>query len=391
MKNYITLSLLLSSLLWGDGLEYKGNLSMEASYLDHDQADKRDTEHAFRLEAEVKQPLEEGKLVANLKAIYDMNDKERRYLDFNDLYYQHELPSGHLLIGRSTRFWGAMEFYNHTDNFNTKDWLDNPFDYDSKIGANTLAYTHYFDNSELSVIAKVHEERQRVPDQEAINNFFPPIYSDKLETQKSRNRPTLYVKYDGSGEETQVDYSLIYQNGYDEQRYLAPVGNELHQHAYLVNKLMGYATLVEGDTLYKTELAYTKSDDDWVADYAQMSLGAEHTLYGFWDTKDLGLLLEYYRYHDFDHDKMGAEDFGNLFADDVALGFRVSMNDTSDSEILGGLSVDRENHEQILFVEYETRLMDRYKLKLNYQHLEPEEDSLFQKLDRGMVTFGYYF
>jgi len=391
MKNYIILSLLLSSLSWSDDLEYKGSLSTQASYLDHNQENKRDNEHAFILEAEFKQPLEQGKVVANIKAIYDLDDKERRYFDFNDLYYKHELKNGDLLIGRNTRFWGAMEFYNHTDNFNTKDWLDNPFDYDSKIGANSIAYTHYFDNSELSIIAKVREEHQRVSDQEAINNFLPPTYSDTLETQEDRNRPTLYLKYDASGEAIQIDYSLVYQNGYDEQRYLAPVGTQLRQHAYIVNKLMGYATLVEGDTIYKTELAYTKSGDDLVADYAQMSIGAEHTLYGFWDKRDLGVLLEYYRYQDFNGDKLGAKEFGNLFANDLAFGFRVSINDMSDSEILGGASLDRENQEKIFFIEYKTRLLDKYKLELNYQHLEPKEDSMFQELDRATVVFGYYF
>lgn len=392
MNRYLfILPIWLSSLTMADGLEYKGNFSMEASYLDHDLDGKRDNEHAFQLEAEVQQPFESGKAVANLKAVYDLHDHERRYLDFNDLYYQQNFDDGDLLIGRNTRFWGAMEFYNHTDVFNTKDWLDNPFDYDSKIGADNIAYTRYLDNGEISVIAKVHEESQRVADQEAVNTFLPPFYNDRLVTQEDRNRPTLYLKYNASGEETQIDYALIYQNGYDEQRYLAPVGLSLQQHAYIVNKVMGYATLVSGDMLYKTELAYTQSEENLVSDYAQMSLGAEYTLYGLWDQKDLGLLLEYYRYRAFDGEKLGAEDFGNLFANDLAFGFRVSMNDTADSEILGGIDIDQENAEQIVFVEYKTRLFDSYKLELRYQHLEPKVDSLFPKLDRATVAFGYYF
>lgn len=391
MKKTIILSTLVSSLLFSEGLEYKGNIGFESSLLEYDIIGKRDTQNAARLELELKQKTTNGQLVFNGKAIYDKDDKNRRYVDLNDLYYKHNFENSDLLIGRNTRFWGAMEFYNHTDAFNTKDWLDDPFDYDSKLGAWNVAYTQYFDNSELSFIAKVHEEEQKVQDAESVNNFLPLSYSEKLETQKSRNRPTLYLKYSGSGEATQVDYSLIYQNGYDEQRYLAPVGTELHQHAYIVNKLMGYATLVAGDTIYKTELAYTKSDDEQVSDYAQISFGVEHTLYGLWDKKDLGLLAEYYRYKARDNSKLGAKDFGNLFADDVTLGFRLTLNDGADSEVLGGLAIDRENQEKILFVEYDTRLYDKYKLGLSYQHLSPQEGSRFQELDRGMIEFGYYF
>jgi hypothetical protein len=391
MKKVIFVSSMLSVVLLAEGFEYKGNIGFENAYINHDIAGKRNKQNAFHLELELKQKVDDGQFVFNGKAIFDKDDKERRYIGINDLYYKHNFEDSDLLIGKNTRFWGAMEFYNHTDNFNTKDTLDDPFDYDSKIGAWNIAYTHYFENSELALIAKVHEEEQGVQDGKSVNNFMPPIYNKRLVTQKDRDRPTLYLKYSGSGEDTQIDYSLIYQNGYDEQRYLAPVKGELQQHAYLVNKLMGYATLVEGETIYKTEVAYTKSDNNLVSDYAQMSFGLEHTLYGVWDKADLGLLAEYYRYDAKDSNKLGAKDFGNLFADDITLGFRLSLNDGADSDVLGGVSVDRDNHEKIIFVEYNTRLYNKYKLGLSYQHLNPENGSVFQELDRTVVEFGYYF
>jgi len=391
MYKIITISTLLSSLLLAEGFEYKGNIGFESAYIDHDIAGKRDKQNALRLELELKQKIGKGQFLFNGKAIIDKDDKERRYVDATDLYYKHNFENSDLLIGRNTRFWGAMEFYNHTDNFNTKDRLDDPFDYDSKIGAWNIAYTQYFENSELALIAKVHEEKQRVQDRKSVNNFFPSTYSDKLETQKDRDRPTLYLKYSGSGEDVQVDYSLIYQNGYDEQRYLAPVKGGLRQHAYIVNKLMGYATLVDGETIYKTELAYTKSDEDKVSDYAQMSVGLEHTLYGVWDKADLGLLAEYYKYDAKDNNKLGAEDFGNLFADDITLGFRLSLNDGADSDVLGGVAIDRDNHEKIYSIEYNTRLYNKYKLGLSFQHLSPEKGSLFKELDRAEIELGYYF
>jgi hypothetical protein len=391
MKKILLLSSLLSSFLLAEGLEYKGNIGFETAYADHDIEGKRDTQNTLRLELELKQKTKSGQLVFSGEGIADLDDKERRYMNVKDLYYKHEFENSDLLIGRNTRFWGALEFYNHTDTFNTKDWLDDPFDYDAKIGANNIAYTQYFDDSEFSVIAKVHEERQRVQDGESVSNFMPSIYSDNLETQKDRDRPTVYLKYSSSGEDIQIDYSFIYQNGYDEQRYLAPVGAELRQHAYLVDKVMAYATLVSGSTIYKTELAHTKSDDDKVSDYSQLSLGVEHTLYGVVGKSDLGLLAEYYKYKERDDSKLGAKDFGNLFADDVVLGFRYSFNDSADSDILGGVAIDRDNHEKMVSLEYNTRLYEKYKLGLSYQHLAPEEGSVFEEMDSVKLDFGYYF
>jgi hypothetical protein len=120
-----------------------------------------------------------------------------------------------------------------------------------------------------------------------------------------------------------------------------------------------------------------------------VSLGLEHTFYGIWDKKDLGLLAEYYRYEA--KETLGGRSGENLFDDDITLGFRLVMNDGSGSSVLSGLAIDRDNQEKILFVEYDTRLQDKYKLGLSYQHLAPKQDSSFKELDRVMVELGYYF
>ena len=385
-----------------DDLEYKGNIEVESAYFGHNMENKRDNQSAFRFEIEGKYKLKDNqKFVAKLKAIYDTNDNKRRYFDFNDLYFQHDFKNYSFLIGKSTRFWGAMEFYNQTDTFNTKDLLDNPFDYDSKVGSWNIAYTRFFDNSEFSIIAKLNEEKQRMQESRSIYNFLPYSYNEKLDTD-SDDVPTIYLKYSSSIEEHQMDYSVIYQNGYDDQRYIVPKLSQdtntsaptisMHQHAYTVDKFMGFATMVKGDTLYKTELAYTSSHEDKVSDYAQGSIGLEHTLYGIHDKMDLGLIAEYYKYKSFQSNRYEAKKLGKIFDDDLTLGFRLNLNDMSSSEVLGGIDIDRNNKESIFFVEYETRLQDEYKLEVSYQHLEPtKEESSFDRLDSIRVKLGYYF
>jgi hypothetical protein len=423
MNKFIAISTLLSSILMAEGsgyisqefvdtsvekverfyssiekdIEYKGNIGVETAYLRHDMKGKRDNQSAIRFEADGKYQFKENqKFVAKVKALYDTNDNKRRYFDINDLYFQHDFEDYNFLIGKSTRFWGAMEFYNQSDTFNTKDWLDNPFDYESKIGAWNIAYTRFFDDSELSIIVKLHEEKQAMQERRSVYNFLPTAYDKKLDTD-SDNEPTIYLKYSSSIDKYQVDYSLIYQNGYDEQRYMVQKTSRdtnissMQQHAYNVNKFIGFGTMVRGDTLYKTELAYTSSHDDKVADYAQGSIGLEHTLYGIWNKMDVGIIAEYYKYKLFQNHRFNAKSFGKLFDDDLSLGFRLSLNDISSSEVLGGWDIDRHNREQLFFVEYDTRIEDKYKLGVSYQHLTPKEDSSFEKLDSVMVEFGYYF
>lgn len=390
MKKLAFLSFIPLALVASD-VEYKGNIGFETQYLHHSIQDKRDTALALRLEAELKKKFQDSEVALKLKGLLDYNDKNRRYVDFNDLYYKYNFQESDLLIGRNTKFWGALEFYNLTDVFNTKDILDDPYDYDSKLGAWNVSYTNYFDNSELSLIVKLHEEKQKMQERKSVNNFLPLPYNDTLKTQSGDERPSIYLKYSGSGDEVQIDYGIIYENGYDAQRYMTMSGGSLQQNAYIVNKFLGYATLVSGDTLYKTEMAYTLSEDKAVSDYGELGVGLEYTLYGVWGQRDLGFLVEYYRYEAKDNTKLGAKDFNYFFQNDISLGFRLSMNDLFSSELLGGVDIDLDNHEKIYTLKYDTRVYEKYKLQLSYLHLSPSESSVFQRLDRFKLEFGYYF
>ena len=379
-----------------EDIEYKGNMAIETAYFNHDIDNKRDNQSAMRFEIEGKYQFKENqKFVAKLKAIYDTNDNKRRYWSFTDLYFQHDFDKWNFLIGKNTRFWGAMEFYNQSDTFNTKDWLDNPFDYDSKIGSWNIAFNRFFDNSEFSLIVKLNEEKQPMQESRSIYNFVPYRYNETLDID-SGDVPTIYLKYSSSIDEYQIDYSVIYQNGYDEQRYLIPkltkdINISMQQHAYTVDKFMGFGTMVKGDTLYKTELAYTSSHDNKVSDYAQGSIGLEHTLYGVYEKMDLGIIAEYYKYKTFQTKRYNAKSFGQLFDDDLTVGLRLALNDIESSEILAGLVVDRHNKEKILSVDYDTRIDDKYKLKVSFQHFDAKQDSSFSDGSTIRAELRYYF
>ncbi|MCF6330894.1 MAG: hypothetical protein L3I99_05035 [Sulfurimonas sp.] len=375
----IALALLLPFILLCEELQYKGNIGFEQEYFLHDIKGKRDNALALRLEAEFKYELYNSEIAMKVKGIFDKEDENRRYVDFNELYYKYNFDDSDILIGRNIRFWGALEFHNLVDIFNTKDFLDNPFDYDSKLGTWNVSATHYLENSEISLIVKLKEENQPMQDRSSIYYFLPQDYNENL---KSKNRPSVFLKYSGSGDELQIDYSFIYLNGFDNNRYLSFEKGKLRQNAYIVNKFLSYATLVLDSTIYKGEYSYTLSDDEKISNYTEVGVGLEHTLYSFYDNKDLGLLVEYYK---------NDSNTQSFFANDLTLGFRLSLNDMSSSEILGGFSVGLDNHEKIMFIKYDTRVFQKYKLALSYQKLAPKSDSVFAKLQSAKLEFTYYF
>jgi hypothetical protein len=117
----------------------------------------------------------------------------------------------------------------------------------------------------------------------------------------------------------------------------------------------------------------------------------EYTLYRIWGQRDLGLLMEYYRYEAKDETKLGAKDFGYFFNNDLSLGFRLSMNDLYSSELLGGVAIDFGNIQKMYLLKYNTRVYEKYKLELSYEHFSAEESATLPSLERLKLAFGYYF
>jgi hypothetical protein len=377
-------------LLFAKELDYKGNIVIKGEHIEHSEDNKKRHYLALGLELELKKKSDIGLFALKAKSIFDIDDKNRRYVDFNDLYYKFDFADSDLLFGRNVRFWGALEFYNLVDVFNSRDLLDDPYDFDSKLGSWNIAYTKYFDNNQLSLIVKLKEQKQEIQNEESINNSFTLPYSSDFNSS-DKNRPTLFLKYSGSASDIEMDYGIIYQNGYDLQRYITLIDGKLTQNLYIVNKLLGYSTYISGDTIYKIELSYATIDNSLVSDYLEYGVGFEQTFYSVWEKRDLGVLVEYYRYKHMDDSKLKAKDFGKLFDNDLTLGFRLSLNDSDSSEVLGGIDIDMNTKEKIYFAKYETRVYESFTIKTTYQHTSPANSSPLIKSDRLKLDIGYYF
>ncbi len=338
----------------------------------------------------------------DLKGASEHND--RSYLRVNELYAQYDLEDSQVLFGKSVRFWGALEVRNITDGFNISDFRSDPVEND-KVGSWNASYTRYTDDGEFAIIAKFNEEDRQMPAYPYVYYPFTNqqiVYDSDIKTEKSANRPSVYLKYSASTDaEYTLDYAVIIENGYDSQRYYTDIRNTtsktVNEHAYLVNKLMSYNTLVIGATLYKLEAVYTDViDNDEISDYFHLGLGLEHTLTQVYEESDLGLLAEYYNYHTFESRKRSDIELFEIFQNDIFLGARYSFNDGNDASIVGGAILDLDYNEQVYYLEYEGRIKDMFKLNLDYRQVEPANGNvtalaLMGKQKRISVKLGYYF
>jgi len=345
---------------------------------------------------------------------YDLQSVEehnnRTYLRLDEFYAKFDFDDDQILFGKNVRFWGALEVRNITDGFNPDELRDDPFDMD-KLGVWNVSFSHYTESGEITAIVKMYEQAREMSALPYVYYYFPEsvngfayVYTETLKTQEGKNRPSIYLKYAASTDtEYALDYAVIFENGYDSQRYYTAGLNaggteiETEENAYLVNKLSTYNTLVVGATLLKLEAVYADViSDDKISDYYHIGLGVEHTLTQFYDEADLGLLVEYYKYGIFDKSKRSDLELLELFQNDLFLGARYTFNDANDASIVGGTILDLDYDEQVYYVEYETRVFETLKINLDYRYVKPSSDSLtafhlMGKHERLSLQIGYYF
>ena len=349
------------------------------------------------------------------EAYYDLTQNkqtDRTFARVDELYLKYDFENDAIKAGKTIEFWGALEVRNIVDGFNPTDFR-NDFYANDKLGVYNLQYSHYTESGELSAIVKLYEQEQPMADFPYVYNFFPKFvtYDGTLNSEKSKYRPSIYLKYSGSTDtEYALDYALIYENGYDSQRYFTtPTPNHLKpgpdfakattftQEAYIVNKIMTYNTLVVDATLYKLEALYAKVDgDENIGDYSHIGLGVEHTIENFYESAALGLIAEYYRYDTYEENKYSDLELFETMQNDLFIGARYSFNNANDSSFIGGGIFDLEYDEQSYYLKFESRAWDSYKISMEYDLIIPSETdltayALLGKHERLAINIAYHF
>jgi len=404
-----------------DNLTYQGNIDMTLQSYMKAPAGKEKQNALLSANLEAKYIKDNFTAFAKVRLQQDYYDlqgstkhTDRSFARLDELYGSYDFEDDTILIGKNILFWGALEVRNLVNVFNPDELRSDPF-YTDKLGAINVSYTHYTQSGELSAIVKLYEQNRKMPAYPYVYYYFPAnvpvspnvslplVHDDKLLTTAGRYRPSIYLKYaDTTDTEYALDYTFIFENGYDSQRYYTKTeqANNIftaQENAYLVNKFMTYDTLVVGATLYKLEASFADVlGNALISDYIHLGLGAEHTLSQVYKEADLGLLVEYYRYITLQSGKKDDLDLFEVFQNDLFLGLRYSFNQGNDASIVGGGILDLDYNEQVYYMEYQTRLMDTFKLNFDYRYISPSKNhnttfKLMGAHERISLKLGYYF
>ncbi|MGD2075268.1 MAG: hypothetical protein PVI91_06895 [Gammaproteobacteria bacterium] len=281
----------------------------------------------------------------------DGQDDRRTHADIREAYWLHIGEDWELLAGINRVFWGVTEFRHLVDIVNQTDLVED-LDGEDKLGQPMLKLATQQDWGELSFFVLPWFREETFPGKHGRLRFG--LVTD--------GEP----EYQSSDEHKHVDFALRYSHyigAWDiGLSWFKGTGREPR---FLLNesftRLVPFYDLIEqvgADIQYTREGWLWKFEGLWRAQHGDHFLagigGFEYTLYQIHETgADLGLLLEY-SYDGRDDDPAEAPPV--IFDDDFFFGARLTLNDVQDSELLAGLSVDRDDRASQLSLEASRRL-----------------------------------
>ena len=288
----------------------------------------------------------------------DGQDNKRTHGDVRELNWLHRADEWDLKIGADKVFWGVAESNHLVDIINQTDAVEDT-DGEDKLGQPMVNLGFQKDWGALNLIAMPYFRERTFPGRGGRLRGGMIVDTDQ-------------TTYDSGAEEWAPDFAI---------RYATYIGDWdiglAHFHGTSREATLsagadegGSAVWVPHyDRIDQTSLDIQATIDEWLWKLEAMSrsgqgdrfgafvAGVEYTYFGISESgADLGLLAEY-QYDGRDSDAPSVSSDNDIF-----LGARYTLNDAEDTDILGGVVYDHENHTSFFQVEADTRLNDNWTI-----------------------------
>ncbi len=356
--------------LYSNDFNTNNKIKLEYDYFNNNNDSKINYAKTLSFTNKIKYKVNNISFIANLYLQKDLKDSKRTFISSNEVYLKYKFNSSFIILGKEVKHWGILEEYNIVNIFNINSNLIDPFE-TNKIGNINLTYKYFFENDDsIEFITKLDEVKDKYPSKN--NPYYPFVnfnYNNNFDTHNNK-RPSIFIKYNGYLEN--IDYSLIYMNGYDNQRDLKFISvDTINQYLYLVNKYMGYATYQNNNILYKIETSYTEVKDyDNISDYLQFGIGIEYTK----EINDFNLvyIAEYYKYKQLNDNKKSINDLNIVFQNDLFFALKLEFNNQNNSSLTLSLLNDLDDKkEKVIKTTFKQRLFSDYKIEFSYLNINP--------------------
>lgn len=291
---------------------------------------------------------------------WDETDSNRNHIDLREAYIARSFGNVELLAGVNKLFWGVTESRHLVDIINQVDNLEFN-DRDARLGQPMVMATWQLGNGAISAIAMSGFREQKFPGQAGRFSLGLAVDTTAATFDASEGKKAIDVVLRYSGNFGGVDLGLSYFHGTSREATFSPnlSGIALVPHYARISQIGIDAQLTLDAILLKFE-GIRRSGHGQTFNAAVV--GAEYTFYQTFNGKsDLGIIGEYL------YDGRDATAPVTPFDDDVFVGARWAANDTQDTSLLIGATIDLNDDSTFVRAEFERRLGDHIHLKVAAQ------------------------
>ncbi|BBB30024.1 conserved hypothetical protein [Neptunomonas japonica JAMM 1380] len=319
----------------------------------------------------------------------DQHDNERTHADIRELNWIHQGNDWELRTGIQKVFWGVTEFQHLVDVINQSDSVED-IDGEDKRGQPmiNLSLVKHWGIVDLYVLPGFRE--QTYPGKKGRLRSGMVIDTDQTRYEASNNElhTDLAVRWSHSVGDFDVgahwfrgtNRDPILQMGTKNgEAVLVPYYEQMNQFGFDLQATIE-SWLWKAETIWRD----SKSDTYWAA-----QAGFEYTFYGVQESNaDLGVLLEY------GWDQRG-KDATAVFQNDISIGARLALNDTSSTELLAGMIYDVDYDSTSFQIEASRRLGDKWKVTVDGRFFSTNDNadllSSMDKDDHIQIGLERYF
>ena len=292
---------------------------------------------------------------------FDPYDSNRTHWDIRQLDWIHAQDDWEASAGISKVFWGVTESNHLVDIINQTDSIEDT-DGEDKLGQPMLQFGVFKDWGRLRFYYLPYFRERTFPSVDGRLRGSIPIETEKAVYESSTEQwhPDFAVRYAHSFDEW--DIGLAHFSGTSrEPNFKRGINADGNPILFPVYEIIDQTSV---------DIQYTK--DAWLWKFEGISRsgqgnqffaavgGLEYTFYSVFDTNaDIGVLAEY----SFDNREIEAP--ATLMDNDIFLGSRITLNDVSDTEFLGGIIFDHEDQTQFYVMETARRFGDNWKVELD--------------------------
>ena len=380
--------------------EVSGEVAAEGRVFTEDASDPRQGEESLSLAIELEyfHDWDEGdqRFAVTPFVRLDSEDDERSHVDLRELYWRRTFRDTDLdlYVGVRKVFWGVTESVHLVDVINQTDLVEN-LDTEDKLGQPMVQLSWGKDWGTVDFFVLPFFRERTFPGAEGRLRGPLPIAVDD-------------AVYESSAEEWHTDFALRWSHsfgpwdvglahfyGTSRQPRLEPGLDRRGEAVFVPHYDLQHQTsldaqLTVGDWLWKLEAVQRDGVDG--ASSAAVA-GFEYTFYALGPSSvDVGLIGEV------QFDDRGGPDFPTLASvanDDVAVGGRLTFNDTVDTDLLAVLVEDLESGSRFVSLEADRRVGQHWEVELQARFFEADtEDALalfFDQEDHVQLTVRRFF